>query len=106
MGNTCLGHTVDRLGWQRHKPSLRAHVDDAATFLADHDSSGSLCREECALQIDRERLIKIALPHVFGEVLRGDASIVDKNVQAAEMLDSLIDSTCDLPHVRNVHLQP
>ena len=50
-------------------------------------------------------MIEIHLPDVFGEVLRGDASVVHEYVETSEFLDSGVNGCKDLIKMRDVHLQ-
>src|SRR5581483_689211 len=41
-----FGHAINAFSRKRGKSRLRTHVDDAAVFLADHDSAHSLAGEK------------------------------------------------------------
>src|SRR5581483_10397698 len=86
-----LRHAVDGFRRQRGESSLRAHVDDAPVFLLDHDAAGGLTGEECAFQIDGQRVVEIFFQDVFGKVVRSNACVVHKNVEPSKVLRSLTD---------------
>lgn len=68
-----FGHAIDRLARKSDESRLRAEINDATAFLTNHDAPGRLTREERALEVDRDRSIKIGLGEVFGEIFRPDA---------------------------------
>src|SRR5437879_10224128 len=70
-----LAHAVYRFRRQRHKPGLGAHIDDTPPILANHDAAGSLAGKERPLQIQVHGLIKLALWHVLGEIVKASPEI-------------------------------
>ena len=72
---------------------------------ANHDASGSLAGEEGALEIDRQRVVKVLFAHVFGEVAGSDAGVVDEYIELPEMMDGVVNGASDLLEAGHIHLQ-
>jgi len=96
---------IDGFRGQRGKSGLRAHVDDASAFLANHDFRGSLSGKERCLHVDCERRVEFFLRDVDGEIREATAGVVDENVQPAEMCGGAVNTAGDLIQVGNIHLQ-
>jgi hypothetical protein len=91
-----FGRAVGGIG--RHGQILvyRGDVDDASPVaLGDHLTGSLLAPEPHPRKVDRDHL----LPHLQGRVEKGnlvfDASVVDHDVEATELLDGLLDQ---VPH--------
>ncbi len=87
-----FGRTVGRV--RRHGQVLvyRGDVDDAPPIaLGDHLAGGLLAAEPHPRKVDRDHL----LPHLEGRLEKGDllfyARVIDHHVEAAELLDGLLD---------------
>ena len=61
------------------------HVDDAAAALAHHDGRDGVDEVEGALEIDGDDGVPLLLGHAHHETVLGDAGVVDKNVDVAEV---------------------
>lgn len=105
VGDGGFGHAVDGLRGEGDEASLGTHVDDDALFPGDHDAGGGLAGEESAFEIYGESIVKIFFADIFGGIFRGDAGVVDENIQAAELFDGVVDGFEDLIHAADVHLQ-
>ena len=96
---------IDGFRRQRGKSGLRAHVDDAAAVLADHDFRGSLRGEERCFQIDGEGGVEFMLGDVEGQIGEAVAGVIDEDVELAEMRGGVSYAAGDLIEMGNIHLQ-
>ncbi len=105
VGDGGFAGAVNRFRGQRGESSLRAHVDDAAAVLADHDFRGSLRGEERCFQIDGEGGVEFLFGDVEGQIGEAVAGVVDEDVELAEMRGGVGYAAGDLIEVGNIHLQ-
>jgi hypothetical protein len=96
---------MDGLGRQGDEACLRAHIDNLAAALFDHDAPGGLTGEESALEVDREGAVEVLFANILSEIAGRDAGVVHENVKATEVLGGLLDAGFDLVNVGHVHLQ-
>jgi hypothetical protein len=68
MGDSRFGHAINRFGRQRGKASLRAHVDDGAALLADHQLSRGLTDKKCALQVHGQCRVEAVLRYILSQI--------------------------------------
>jgi len=100
-----FGHAVDGLSGQSDKTGLRTQVDDAAAFLANHDSPSGLASKESALEVHGQREVEIFFGVIFGEIFGCNTGVVDKEIEAAEVRGSVLNGAGDLVQASHIHLQ-
>lgn len=90
MCDSRLGRAINRFGRQRREGSLRAHVDDGAALLADHQAACGLAGKKCDLQVHGQCGVKIFFSYVLSQIFGGDTGIVHQDVDAAEALPTAL----------------
>src|SRR5215472_416556 len=91
---TLAGMITNGLHGLRRSPANaghRSHIDDLTALLLEHDFPGGLRTEKSSGQVGFNDLIPIGHGHLFRGRAPGDAGIVDKNVDAAELRHGGID---------------
>ena len=68
-----------------------AEVDDAAVAGLHHGPSGGLHGEEGPLEVGLDDRVEVLLLEHHGQVVPGDARVVDQNVQGAQLLHGGVD---------------
>src|SRR5215475_5265261 len=71
-------------------PDNRGHVDDPAGAAPDHVVYGGLRHEERARQVDRDHLAPVIVGHLGDGPVDRDSGVVQQDVQAAVLLDDLV----------------
>jgi len=77
VGDAGFGHAINGFVGESGESSLRAHINDPATLLADHHTPRSLASKECPLEIYRQGEVEVCFWHIFGPITGSHACVVD-----------------------------
>ena len=94
---TCVARDTDDAG----------HVDDATATLLDHDGGDSVDEVEGTLEVDVDDEVPLLFGHTHHQPVTGDTSVVDEDVDTAEVCDDCFDelvSIFEVSCVRGISL--
>jgi len=100
-----LGHAINGFGGESGESSLRAHIDDPTTRLADHHTPRGLASKECPLEIYRQREVEIRFGHIFSPVARSHACVIYQDIKATEIANYVVYRVSNLVEARHAHLE-
>jgi len=80
-----FGHAINGFVGESGESSLRAHIDDPTTLLADHHTPRGLASKECPLEIYRQGEVEVCFWHIFGPITGSHACVVDQDIEATEI---------------------
>ena len=77
-------------------------IDNAAVALLHHGAVGGLHAEKGALEVGVHHGVELLLLHLEGQLVFGDARVIDQDVQGTEGLDDRLDHGVHLPGAGDV----
>ena len=100
---SCFGRGIVCLAGLADLTKNGCNVDNSSPALAKHRTDDLLSAQICRSQIGIDDRIPVGAFHAHDELVAGDSSIVDQDIDLAEFSDDCFACVLDLLFIGNVH---